>query len=90
MGKKIDTVRAEETAVVTDAVLEEIGMGASSPPPLRLLKDLIRDVAKEKGIELSEHEVDYIAVANIGWVYRDIEVNPNFGVDGIDISKEKH
>ncbi len=89
MSKKIDKVRAAETALVTDKVLEEIGIGASEPPPLPLLKDLVREVAEENDIELTEHEVDYVAITNIGWVYRDTSIKPNFNGPGVDISETK-
>ena len=64
-----DVIRADETARVTDKVLDEIGIEASRPPPLPLLLDLIEDVAFELGISLTDHEKNYIAKTNIGWVY---------------------
>lgn len=83
-----DKIRAEETARVTDRVLEEIGIDAPAPPPLRLLKNLIEDVAQEMGIELTEHEVNYIAKTNIAWVFDDI--NENLARYGAKLRREKN
>lgn len=79
-------VRAEETALVTDKVLEEIGIDASRAPPLGLLIPLVRDVARDMGIELTEHEIQYIAVTNIAWVFRDI--NTDLAAKGAEIRKK--
>lgn len=70
---RIDKVRAEETARVTERVLEEIGIDAPSQPPMQLLIDLIKDVSREMGIELTDHEVWYVAAVNIKWVFKDID-----------------
>lgn len=71
MEKKVDKIRVDETARVTDAVLDEIGIDGFPLPP-QFLEDMIWDVAEELGIELTAHEVHYIAYTNIKWVYSDI------------------
>ena len=80
-------IRAEETATVTDKVLEEIGIDAPRPPPLPLLLHLIEEVSHELGIELTEHEINYIAKTNVAWVFDDI--NPNLAEKGAQIRREK-
>ena len=83
----VDKIRAEETARVTDKVLEEIGIDAPRPPPLPLLLDLIEDVAFEMKISLTDHEKNYIAKTNIAWVFDDI--NPDLAEKGAQIRREK-
>lgn len=68
---KVDIIRVEETSVVTDAVLNEIGM-ESSKPPEPVLEELVRECASDLGITLTDHEVGYIIRTNLEWIWKDI------------------
>ena len=54
---------------------------------LRVTEDTIEDVAFEMGINLTEHEINYIAKTNIAWVFDDI--NEDLARHGAKLRREK-
>lgn len=69
---KVDIIRVEETNVVTDAVLNEIGMESSKPLVAFGVDELVRECASDLGITLTDHEVGYIIRTNLEWIWKDI------------------
>ena len=68
----IGKIRVDETARVTDAVIDELGTDSRALPE-PLMEDLVYKVATELGIELTHHEVLYIIRTNIAWLFKDID-----------------
>lgn len=66
-----DIVRADVTAALTDAYLDECGHD-SRIPPKPLLYAALREIAEEKGLDPTEHELGYVAETNLAWVWRDM------------------
>ena len=85
MSPKVGKIRAAETAAVTDKVLDEIGMDERLPPK-PILYSFIREMAEELGIELTEHEVGYIAETNLKWVFDGID--PELAKKGRDARRK--
>lgn len=72
MTGKVDRVRVAETAALTDAFLDECGYDAALPP-MPLLHATLREIAEEKGIDVTEHEIAYVAGTNLAWVWHGID-----------------
>ena len=68
------TIRADETARVTDACLGDVvTIDDHKLPPRPLLLEAIEDKAREIGVALTEAEIIYIADVALAWVFKDLD-----------------